>query len=359
MFKRHFQPRLIVAFGALFGGAVVLGSGCSSSDGASSGASNDGSAGAGDAAPVHRGDASSIMSTADTGSSTGAGLYDGTVGETCKTNADCQPAGGAGINICSATLTSGVLFPTPVCVLPACDPGTDGNLHFCDGPDMPTSPGVCFNLGGGSGYCLPQCQLLTTGAPPIGCAAGSACAELALGVDSKGDVAGAFGACLSACVQDADCPAGTVCQVDTGSCVTKIVPPTKAAGAPCTDGDTACSCFTGVLADGGVGDGVCAPSCVTGPTSSCPAGFVCDALLETTVMTADASVAGFSIENPGLIGRCFQSCSAGAPTGDASLPGASADGAAPGGDASSTAAGTCPAVTTCETFETAGPDCLP
>jgi hypothetical protein len=356
MFQRYFLPRSIVAFGALLAGAIVLGSGCSSSGGGN-GSTDSGSGDMSDSAPVHRGDAGAIMPMGDTGTATGGGLYDGTVGQACKSNADCQPAGGAGVNVCSSSLT-GVLFPSPVCVLTGCNPGTDGSLHFCDGPDMPTSPGACFDVGQGQGFCLPQCQLLTDGKAPLGCLPGSACAELALGVDMNGNIAGAFGACFSACVQNADCPSGTTCQVDTGICVTAVVPATKAPGAPCTADDLthgACECFSGVLADGGLAGGVCAPSCVTGPTAACPSGFICDALLETTVMSPDASTQpGFTVENPGLVGRCFRACSAsggeggGAPEGDATA-----------GDASPTAAGTCPAPATCQTLETAGADCIP
>ncbi|MGD0673892.1 MAG: hypothetical protein ABSC94_00645 [Polyangiaceae bacterium] len=394
MLQRHFELRSIVAIGALLAGVFAYG-GCSSGNGGngSSSASDEN----GDAAPVHRGDAGSTMSMADAASATGGGLYDGTVGKICMSNLDCEPPGGPGINVCSSSLQSGILFPTPVCVLTSCDPGTDGNLHFCDGPDMPSSPGVCLDLGNGAGFCLPQCELLTDGKAPTGCAAGSACAALALGVDSSGNVAGAFGACLSACTQDSDCPTGAVCQVDTGSCVSKLVTAEKAPGASCTSADTTanvCYCFTGTLPDGGTGDGICAPACVTGPAEGCPSGFICDGLLQTTVTANNgASEPGFMVQTPGLVGRCFPACTAavgegGAPAGDAEAAGLGVDGAeaagpgvdgaatdgaatdgaaaagaatdgADGAEAGAGPAGTCPSTTTCTTIETAGADCLP
>jgi hypothetical protein len=346
-----------VAFGALLVGGIALGSGCSSSNsnnrsGSSSSATNETS----EAGILHRGDASSTnVTTPDTGSSTGGGQYDGTVGQPCTSDADCQPAGGAGVNICSSSLSSGVLFPTPVCVLTTCDPGTDGQLHFCDGPDAPTSPGACLAIGQGEDLCLPQCQLLIDGKAPQGCSAGSACAQLAVGVDQAGDVAGAFGVCLSACVKDADCPTGTSCQTDTGSCVTKIVTASKAPGAACTDADStsgACPCFIGNLPDGGVTGGVCAPACVTGPTAACPSGFVCDGFLQTSIVATNGStLAGFTLPNPGLVGRCFQACTAiSVDSGTSATDAAAADAAT---------AGACPATSTCTTIETSGADCLP
>ena len=110
MFQRHFQPRSVVAFGALFAGTVVLYGGCSSNpgSGAASGSSN-----MTDAGPVHRGDAGSTAP--DAGTPAGGSLYDGTVGQVCTSDADCQPPGGPGINVCSSSLQEGVLFPTPVC----------------------------------------------------------------------------------------------------------------------------------------------------------------------------------------------------------------------------------------------------
>ena len=377
MFKRHFHPRSVAAFGALFAGAIALASGCSSSPSSPNSASGSQSAGASGgqggsesgegvgvsgSAPIHR-DASAILES-DTGTASNAsnGMYDGTVGQSCKADSDCQPAGGPGVNTCSLSLNpaAGPIFASAFCITRSCDPGSDGNLHFCDGPDDITMDpkGVCLATGPGSGICLPLCLALVDGSAPTGCLPGDACAPLEFATDSQtGDIAAAIGFCTGGCVADSDCPTGSHCQVDQGSCLDTVTPPTKPAGAPCTQADTtsgACNCVSlAQFSDGGAAPGVCAPFCVTGPTTGCPSGFVCDALLQTTLEQDDAAlVAGFTKNNPGLGGECFQACAgaeAGSPAGEAGA--SSADGGA--------AAGACPGTLTCATTETVGADCLP
>jgi hypothetical protein len=92
--------------------------------------------------------------------------------------------------------------------------------------------------------------------------------------------------------------------------------------------------------DGGASmSGICAPFCVTGASSSCAAGFVCDALLPPSFN--DGGIAGFTTQNPGLAGNCFPKCSGA--IGDAGDAGAA-----------------CPANSTCNSSTTiVGPDCLP
>src|SRR5579859_5596076 len=156
--------------------------GCSSSSSGGPGPS-DGSA---DTGQVVRHPDGAIIGSSSGGLDAGTedagpgGNPDMTTGKKCTTNADCQTPGG-GINVCSNDPRfmfqySNVVFtnfPTPVCEVPPpngggnCDPcgGTmpcDRGIHFCDGPDQLSAPGLCVpnsstNPLPGQGRCYPFC----------------------------------------------------------------------------------------------------------------------------------------------------------------------------------------------------------
>ncbi|MGA3122702.1 MAG: hypothetical protein ABSF69_18200 [Polyangiaceae bacterium] len=281
--------------------------------------------------------------------------YDGTVGLPCQSDADCRPPGGPGVNSCSLSAFPDPIFPTPVCVLTTCNPGTDGNVHYCDGfDDSPvSSSGVCIPTGASAeggipqGICLPQCFWFSGGSPPLpelfpvlvdldgggfGCAGNDACNFWA----SVGGVLG-IGYCWGGCTIDSECPAGSSCQMNEGICVDTPVPPSTL-GAPCTSADNVlatnaapCDC----LANPSTMAGVCSQFCVVDSMSAvCPAGYVCDALEPSQVSDPDGGVSpAFTVQNTGLAGYCLESC---------------------GEDA-----GSCPANLTCSTATAAGPDCTP
>jgi hypothetical protein len=271
------------------------------------------------------------------------------------------------------------LWPTPVCVVPPppgdagsppagnCDPApllTDPNgleVHYCDGPDLPSSPGVCVpfdpsNPQTGLGVCYPRCTFSTTGAAASGCIGADTCAFLRFnpvplpdaGAAPDGAAATAVtgvGFCQGTCQHDSDCAdlddggAGFVCQTDLGYCTTMPVVRTKPLGAPCTEADSdagACNCFAG-----GDGNGYCSTRCVVGGVP-CPMGWVCDPG-EPAVVTVLGLATTFPVLAPtqGMVGMCAPPCSpildggAGsdaAPLPDAAASDATADASASGSD---------------------------
>jgi hypothetical protein len=286
-----------------------------------------------------------------------------------------------------------------VCVLPSCDPGTDGNVHGCDGPDTLDAPGICYDLGGGQGVCLPTCSFPADGSAPAGCTGKDVCNFYGEGADASGKAVG-FGYCFGGCVADSDCPSGSGCEKSTGLCVTAPTQPALALGDACNASaqNPGCNCF----GNPATGAGYCTQFCITGSQGAgCPAGYVCDSTEPPAASPgADAGLAGFATQTPGLAGSCLARCSAGGTSPDAGADGATADDAEADGpaldgsdvDAASDAAagdgavisddggrdsaatfdasgamdaGTpssppgCPVQSSCSTANVAGPDCLP
>ncbi len=252
----------------------------------------------------------------------------GTTGKPCKSDADCNG------NICELS------DPTPICQVPPmdpvtganCDPGTDGKIHFCDGPDVSTSPGTCIAFNNppvaGQGICLQACTYAPNGQRALGCTGNNACnpnpAGLFLQANSGSIVGlGFFGTTLIAlgsggCMVDSDCrgPNGK-CIVEFGLC-NDVLSPTP---------ESDCNCPTNGSS------GFCAQSCVVGGTAQCPAGTICDALEPNAFVGANMTpIPGFTAQNAGLAGFCFPSCAAG---------------------------GTCPSGASCLQQTAAGSDCQP
>jgi hypothetical protein len=351
--------------GLLASGACVL-TLAAVSDGCSSSSNSTTGDGGGDAAamdeathpPVRR-DASfdtGVINPVDSGGGDGS-TVDGTTGQPCTTDAECSPTG-LGINKCSGNMffTNGPILPTPVC-LPAvnCDPGTDNLIHYCDGPDTQTSPGICLPTRTG-GLCLPQCTILSDGSPAAGCQGKDRCNVLGSGVLRSG-APFAVGFCFGGCSVDTDCPTGSQCQKDLGECYTTLVTRTKKLGDTCSANDTTtCDCFRNQTTS----VGYCASFCITGAMSPapCPAGYVCDSGLQAQLTNprTDATVSGFMTQNAGLAGTCLQVCGAtdagSGPAGDAGSD-ASVDAASPPPPTM------CPVTATCNAMDTAGPVCIP
>ena len=128
----------------------------------------------------HRRGSSGAFNEGGTGSS---GSYDQTTGDPCdQRNAELPGRTAArGVNVCTNTLGYQVAtnsdqgidaYPTPICIVPRsttglnCDPAPSSDpggqyIHFCDGPDDPSSLGICVPLTSpathNQGECLPQC----------------------------------------------------------------------------------------------------------------------------------------------------------------------------------------------------------
>ena len=344
----------IAASGALVGVVAFGSNGCSSSKTSNGGSVTDGSV----VDVVHHDSSSSSGSSGGSGGGSDSGddggdsgaSYDGTTGKACTTDADCHPAGGPGVNICSNDDTifqAGALFPSPVCFMPSkCDPGTDGGIHFCDGPDDPSSPGVCLPTTTpaqtGMGICLPQCNFKPDGSAVTGCVGKDQCDIYGIGSDSSGNPLG-IGYCYNGCDTDADCTAASSkgaqhCQADEGICVAAVTVDLPQ-GTGCNSNATpapACNC----IANTSTGLGYCGQYCKVGGTE-CTAGWICDVQLPTELTNAqDAEVPGWTSNNPGMAGFCAPSCM---------------------GDAGHTQldSGTCPSDSTCQTGDVGGPDCLP
>jgi hypothetical protein len=326
-------------------GAVAMANGCSSS-------SNKAGPGDGgnDGAVVHKDSGSSSGSssgaTGDDSGDDGGGSYDGTTGKACTTDADCHPAGGPGVNKCTADGLFGTsggndLYPTAVCLdIQNCDPGSDGNLHFCDGPDDPSSPGVCLSTGAaGKGICLPQCNFKPDGSAVTGCIGKDTCDVAGFEPDpNNANAAIGIGYCFGGCESNADCAAGQQCQTDSGLCL-KTLTTDPAVGTGCNQNATpapTCNC----LANTSSGLGYCAQFCKIGGTS-CGSGQICDAELPTELIGSnDASIPGWTTANPGLGGFCSPTCNVDA--GTTMIEG-----------------GTCYPNSTCQAGDLGGPDCLP
>jgi len=335
----------VVASGALVG-VVTLANGCSSS-GAKAGAGDGGN----DSGTIHHPDTGTSSGDDSGGDDSGGTQTDGTTGKQCTTDADCNT--GPGVDKCSNTggtgfFMAGQLFSTPVCLIPPtqagnCDPGTDGNLHFCDGPDDPSSPGVCLQDGSATvGICLPQCGFAQDGSAATGCVGTDVCNVAGFatsGADGGGPVVG-IGYCFGGCITDADCPAGNKCQTDEGICL--IAPTTGDApqGTGCKASSTGastpvCNC----IANTSTNEGYCGQFCKTGGTA-CPTGSICDAQLPLTLVNSDdASIPGWTTANPGLAGFCSPTCV---------IDGGASD-----------EAGTCYTNSTCQSGTVGGPNCLP
>jgi hypothetical protein len=343
----------LVTSAALFGAlAVAMANGCTTTtivmveadageggisvvhkDGGTSGSSSGGGSGGDDS-----GDDSS-----------GAVAYDGTTGQACTSNTDCISAnpGAPGLVVCSLDIEfpDGALFPTGVCMMAPtqegnCSTPDDGGIHFCDGPDLESSPGLCYPLSSGAttGNCYPQCVFGSDATAPTGCVGKNACNAVGFGADASNKTAAVgVGFCFGGCEVDADCPSGNDCQSNTGLCVTAKTAqdPEGEACAPTSQTD-ACNC---VSASGTTG--FCALACVTAGSVACPTGQVCDASLPTSIPATNtvAALTGWTTQNPGMAGLCLPTCAL--------------DGGA------GTEAGACYPASTCLGGTVVGPDCAP
>jgi hypothetical protein len=379
-----------LAWGALVGVVALASNGCSSG-GDNNGSPADGGGSDVSRPPQHR-DGGATFDTGGgppvDGGDDGGAPYDGTVGQPCMKDSDCSPTG-LGLNKCTIStgdagvilanfFTNGPIFPTPVCVS-GCLPKADNLIHFCDGPDMATSPGICEPTASGQGLCLPKCLIPSDGSAPSGCPGKDVCNVVGWGLTTT-NVPVAFGICIGGCAADADCPTGSKCQKDDGLCLTNAPARTKNLGDTCSSNDPAgtCNCRTGQTSAGlSSGVGYCTQFCITGPASAapCPSGYACDTELPAQIInhTTDAAVTGFTMQNAGLAGSCFKTCGAGGggdggvpPAADAGGAGSDASGDAASGvgsdggnDAGTQTGGTCPVTASCTTKDTVGPVCIP
>jgi hypothetical protein len=326
--------------------AVPLVNGCSSSGGGS--ASDAGTEGG--IIVVHKDAASGSSSGGgdDSGDDGSTPAFDGTVGKACKTDSDCRPPGGPGVNFCSSDALFGsagtnTLFPTSVCIGGlACNSGSDGNPHFCDGPDAFGSPGFCVPTSmtdPTKGVCLPACTYKPDGSAVTGCAGKDACLGGNFIADpSDPNVPIGVGFCEGGCDTDADCDtAGQHCQSDQGLCLATVTTNDLPVGTGCNQlavPAPQCNCIAPAS-----GLGFCAQFCKTGG-DECAAGSLCDAQLPVSLVSSnDAAIAGWTAPNPGLFGFCSPKCEV--------------DGGA------QTEAGTCFPNTMCLSGDLGGPDCLP
>ena len=376
-------------YGVLVVGGLVglIAAGCSSSN---EGAAGDGG---GDGAIRKMLDAGVLGDDA-----TGVVGVDGTTGKPCAQDSDCIGDAGVGINMCSSdfgftiTTVDVALWATPVCIIPPptsadsgnCNPVPgnidDGLPHFCDGPDDPSSPGLCVpfdanNPQPGAGVCYPLCTFALDGGKPTGCVGTDTCFPVTfIRSSTSGSVTG-YGFCAGGCQQDSDCTGlgtGFVCQTDIGYCTMKKVTRPKAIGAACTAAttagsadDAACNCDADLM----TGQGYCSSSCVVGGLP-CPNGWTCDAGYENPlVFMSSAGGASVSVpvtaQNTGIPGVCRPACVPGdagvvdagvAAVADASDD-AESDAAPP--VVSDAGSGACPPNSSCSTMNLAGPNCVP
>jgi hypothetical protein len=329
----------------------------------------------------------------------------GTTGQACASNSDCTSADGDQCSVNYPSIAAGVsgsALPRPVCMQSPlqdnCDPTSasdpSGALpHFCDGPDDPSSPGICLadnpsDPVAGEGTCFPKCAFSLDGGAASGCTSPDTCTFWAFG--PVGNTIAGFGFCQGTCQTNGDCStsqlgASAVCQTDVGVCTTQPVTRTLSLGEACTYDDYqsgACNCDL----DPGTLTGFCTTACVVGG-AACPSGWVCDANLPSLIQTGATTAISITVQNPGLAGLCMPVCPAsevveGAPVavdaGADDAETASGDGEAPALDAATAAADAsspppadagsspdagstfqCPAGSTCGTGTVVGPECIP
>jgi hypothetical protein len=259
-----------------------------------------------------------------------------------------------------------------------CFPGADSSdIHFCDGPNDPSSPGICIGLDPTDpliGLCVPKCTFAEDGSPATGCVGHNACGYLTdlLSVSQQAPIG--IGYCKSACVTNADCAdlqSDYECQSDEGNCTLIAAQRTKKIGDSCSTAGTVNDATLGTCfcANGSAGSGFCTTQCVVGGPAGedagavCPAGWVCESG-EPNALDFGSGTPPLAITTPtpGLIGNCVPACTEAevvpddAAAEDSSSPGAPAEDAAQP-DASE-AGGPCPAGSTCTAGTVAGPDCL-
>ncbi len=382
--------------------AVALPVGCSNGEvvGANGRPGGDGGAPseAGLVAPAS--DAAQSQEDAASDDSGDAQIPVGTTGKPCTSDSSCTSANG---DTCSndyvtGTAVAGIVaspLPAPLCLLPPtqdnCDPAPASDPfgevpHFCDGPDDPSSPGICLPDNPqeplqGMGTCQPKCTFDTLGSAEVGCPSPDTCVYLTFQEVSVGNAVAVvgFGFCQGTCQKDTDCPqqpgSTTTCQTDVGLCTTQPVARTLAIGAACTFTDFnsgACNCDS----DPDTGLGFCTTVCVVGGTP-CPSGWVCDSGEPSTASVANGFVT-ISAQNLGLAGVCLPACSASsvaaivpvsidAGNDDAEVSDAAAlvdamvadvGTSSPAPDAGAGFA-TCPGQSTCTPGNVAGTDCVP
>ena len=320
-----------------------------------------------------------------------APAYDGTSGKSCSSDSDCVTATGPGVNVCSGDFlttvagVSGLPLPAGVCLVPPtmanCDPAPpedpNGLLpHFCDGPDAPSSPGLCIAIDPtapvqGQGTCAPKCTFVPDGSPPVGCLAPDTCTLSTFGTLGAGRSATlvGYGFCQGTCQTGRDSPGARRRR--------RVLVPGRRRSLH----DAARAAHEGARrslhrrrlperdlqlllrlddARGLLFDGL------RRRRHGVPLGMVCDAN-EPTVVAAGSSVFGILTATPGLAGMCLPVCSASAGGTVSVDAGASDAGGEGGSDASAEDAGeggaappaSCPAGSSCTTGTLAGPDCVP
>jgi hypothetical protein len=401
--RQSFAWRLV---GVACGVAIALATGCSNGEVVQT------KAGPGAEGGVLRG--GDDASQGDDDASQGEGGIDqqtvvGTTGRRCSSDSDCTSADGDTCSVDYPIVYAGVTgpaLPVAVCMesplADNCDPApaTDpfGSVpHFCDGPDDPSSPGICLpdnfdNPQSGMGTCIPKCTFSTGGAAAVGCTAPDTCTPLIYA--QEGATILGFGYCQGTCQSDADCSpqsgVAATCQTDVGICTTQTVPRTLDLGDPCTFNDYEsgnCNCDV----DPATGSGFCTTVCVVGG-APCPTGWVCDSGALSSVTIGNNTIT-LTTQNPGLAGFCLPACPASAVAqsapvvvdggaDDAESTGSNGDAEAPVADASADSGATidamvapppaeagaspapdagfqCPAASTCTVGTLAGPDCQP
>ncbi len=323
-------------------------------------------------------------------------MDDGTTGKLCHSDTECQTV--AGTNRCSNDYTVRItnvpvkIWGTGVCIkaLPTaagqggnCDPTDAVNdplgqfIHFCDGADDPSSPGICipFDVAApqpGQGICYPKCTFKNDGTAATGCAGHNACGLITYFMDPMTSVVTGYGFCQGACSTDSDCAdlpaapdAGAYhCQTDLGYCTTTpIAMRTKNIGDACTHVGTvndstrgACNC-----AFGSAMLGFCTSVCTVGG-APCPNGWACDSGEPASLsFQMGAKMVSVTKPNVGMLGTCTPLCTpadaaAPAPVSDANVP---ADGSAAAEAGPPPAAGGCPANSSCMAGAVVGADCQP
>ena len=336
--------------------APALAQGCSASHEAGTTVVDAGRVRADAATSQEAGDAAAVDDMGEAGDvAEPCGAEESYTGKACTVDADClSPCGPTG-DVCSNDVIympfgGAAVFPSPICVPTApCNPLANGagQLAFCAGnPSDPASPGVCVPdtspPEAGMGTCYPQCNFKADGSAATGCVGKDLCRFQGIGTDSSGNPLG-IGVCYGGCVTDADCSASGSktqhCDTLYGICTTTVTTPTEALGAGCDASGTTSPC--NCMANENSGVGFCTAFCTEGG-NECPSGSICDMSLPTTVTSmADASVPGFTQDNPGLSGFCSPAC------------------IVDGGAATGTDGGVCPPNSTCQAGRVGGPDFLP
>jgi hypothetical protein len=202
----------------------------------------------------------------------------GAVGALCGANGDCA----AGEWCSNDTSHGNPDNPSSTCVA-SCTGSSNGS-------PCGAGAGLCYK-----GTCFGACAFSSLGVSgSLRCAGNNTCFPLTeTNPDGTAATLAGTGACFAGCEENAACPTGSACQVETGLCVIAPVAFAKQPGDACVRSNHDCHCIAGDS-----GTGFCTRFC--GSDGYCPTGMTCG------LTFADANA--YTLYSSPLAAYCMANC---------------------------------------------------